>query len=162
MKRFFIATFLGLSLGVISLASAETELVLCGFESTLICHAGAPTCQQHSNSTITSLVFSYPVRAGSDLKICFANWEQCISTNASIRSSVEGDMISIGILQNPKGLGGYPKKIFASFTFSQFERLPSQLILYFEATPNIPPSTHLITGQCSVAEKGRGKHKLKD
>ena len=91
------------------------------------------------------------------MRICFANSNQCIQTAATTRESNEEDFISIGILQNPKAWGGYPKKIFASFTFSQSETIPSQLILNFEGPNGKPAETHLMTGECSLIGKMRAK-----
>lgn len=147
MKKSSVAALIGVSAGLMGNAFAQSEG--CSINRVVVCYAGEESCHSIAKSPVTWGGIAYPPTGNPQLRICFANSNHCIQTGATTRQSADGHFISIGILQNPKEWGGYPKKIFSSFTYSQNEMLPSQLILYFESIKGKSPTSHLMTGECS-------------
>jgi hypothetical protein len=133
-----------------SVATVSAQSLFCEIQTSVICYSGESSC---GTTGTPILKWAGKVDKGSGakvLRVCFNNTGKCYESKAQSLTYPANEISNALFKLNEPGL---PSKVFGTFTWSNFDDQPKQMILYFPAIKGKPPITHLMTGVCSAAGK---------
>lgn len=135
-----VACFLAL-IPVVSLAQSEG----CTFKPAIKCAEGSCTADPSFPVTWMGMVW---INSKETLRFCVGS--KCVDAAPTIRRSLDGDYIATTIFQNPKQIGGLPKKLFGTYTNSPLSSIESRAILW-PMVEDRTAATYLSSGNCQGA-----------